>query len=728
MPAPVAVAGQTNLTLSPEVGGSAAAEYNPRITGLPGGGFVALWDEVISGDQGDTVMFRRFGADGAGLGPATAVSSDLSGTFSGSGAVTLGNGNVAIGWGAVVNSGPDAGSRVGARIIDPATGTTVGTEIPVATSANAFADGVTFHQIVALSGGRAGLLFIDGAGNDRLRLTVIEANGTPGATTTILTATPGVFGLPATGIVDAAAALSGPNADTIAVVTRSFAGFSGTDAVRFYNLDGSPSALPVIELGDTGGNIPVIAALPNGGLAIGHHLAAANGTATYRVVLTNAAGAIVGGNIDVTFQGSPFGQLDLLGLPDGGVVLAASLVVGGGDFGVLAQRITAMGALDGDVFNINPPAPGEQSRVQLALAGDSGFVAAWFDAGSMFDFRIQGARFSTATSGLSQIGTGGNNTLTGGEGADTLNGRGGADTITGAGGADSLAGELGADTIRGGAGADSILGGAHDDRLFGDVGSDSIVGGTGADLLEGGADDDTLSGDDANDKLFGGDGADSLSGGLGADRLEGGAGADSLAGGDGNDTLLGQDEADRIEGGIGNDWLLGGRSNDTLSGGAGNDRVEGEDGNDVLAGDAGADTLRGGNGNDALSGGDGNDELQGGAGADSLTGGAGADRFLFASRYDSSAGNAALRDVVTDFVRGEDKLVFTFDADATEPGVQDFAFVTSPFAANAPGFLRTKPVDATSVLVLANIDDDTDAEFAVLVRGAATLSADDFVL
>ncbi len=100
----------------------------------------------------------------------------------------------------------------------------------------------------------------------------------------------------------------------------------------------------------------------------------------------------------------------------------------------------------------------------------------------------------------------------------------------------------------------------------------------------------------------------------------------------------------------------------------------------------------------------------------------------FGSRFDSSSDEVSLRDVVVDFQRGQDKLVLSFDANTALAGSQDFVFDTAPFVANAPGLIRLKAVSATSVLVLANIDNDADAEFGVLVRGTATLSADDFLL
>jgi Ca2+-binding RTX toxin-like protein len=126
-----------------------------------------------------------------------------------------------------------------------------------------------------------------------------------------------------------------------------------------------------------------------------------------------------------------------------------------------------------------------------------------------------------------------------------------------------------------------------------------------------------------------------------------------IDGTDDDDLLRGSDRADTITGGDGNDRILGLGGDDELNGEEGNDRIKGGAGNDEILGEAG---------NDGADGGDGNDRIDGDSGNDRMTGGAGADVFRFEYRdVDNSPYNIAGggRDVVTDFVRGQDKLRIT---------------------------------------------------------------------
>jgi serralysin len=84
------------------------------------------------------------------------------------------------------------------------------------------------------------------------------------------------------------------------------------------------------------------------------------------------------------------------------------------------------------------------------------------------------------------------------------------------------------------------------------------------------------------------------------------------------------------------------------------DLISGTDYIDDLFSAFGNDTLRGREGNDRLFGEEGNDQLFGGLGSDTLSGGGGND--LFVLEYFASSAFPTDLDVVTDFVKGSDRV------------------------------------------------------------------------
>lgn len=248
---------------------------------------------------------------------------------------------------------------------------------------------------------------------------------------------------------------------------------------------------------------------------------------------------------------------------------------------------------------------------------------------------------------------------------------------------DTVTGSAAAEFFYGGGGNDVLSGAGGTDFVFGGFGKDILSGNSGDDLLVGHADDDRLYGGSGDDELDGGDGDDTLSGSSGDDYAYGGAGADVLAGGDGKDRLLGDSGHDRINGGDGDDSLSGG------------------EGNDILRGDEGADTIRGDSGADVL---------YGGLGRDILSGGEGADRFIFAAQ-DSKAGGG-LRDVISDFTSGVDKI------DLTALHVTDL-----------PSQLSTKAVGSGLIVYIDLNDNGFDySDFSVQLAGVSAVQAGDFIL
>lgn len=172
-------------------------------------------------------------------------------------------------------------------------------------------------------------------------------------------------------------------------------------------------------------------------------------------------------------------------------------------------------------------------------------------------------------------------------------------------------------------------------------------------------------------------------------------------------TVSGVDSADTFYGTDGDDQLLAGMGDDIVNGGAGDDLLFGEYGNDVLIG------------------GDGGDTLTGGLGRDILTGGAGPDVFDFDSIKDSRKGG--MRDVITDFVRGEDKIdLSTIDA-KKGPGNQAFKWIGKQDFHGVKGELHFIK-KAGYVVVEGDINGDGRSDFQIKVDGLGALGKGDFIL
>ncbi|WP_373479298.1 Calx-beta domain-containing protein [Geminocystis sp.] len=259
--------------------------------------------------------------------------------------------------------------------------------------------------------------------------------------------------------------------------------------------------------------------------------------------------------------------------------------------------------------------------------------------------------------------------ISGTSGNDTLSGISTDDTIQGLNGNDSLLGQQGNDLLEGGSGNDTLIGGAGNDILQGGLGNDSLTGGAGNDLfaleyfISSSLTKDT---DIVTDFVQNQDKIDLTTIGisdfatlqilLGEDEF----GTAQIT------TRLGLSDGDyfyrlKINGFRANQLLS---SDFNFSTTITNSLTEGTNNNDDLFGGLGNDTLQGRNGNDRLFGEQGNDLLQGGLGNDTLYGGAGND--LFALEYFISSSLTKDTDIVTDFVRGQDKI------NLTTIGISDF--------------------------------------------------------
>jgi Ca2+-binding RTX toxin-like protein len=354
---------------------------------------------------------------------------------------------------------------------------------------------------------------------------------------------------------------------------------------------------------------------------------------------------------------------------------------------------------------------------------------------------------------------------------------------------DDLPGDLlsGFEQARGSAHDDTIIGGAGDEWLEGGAGNDEILGddgaGYGADTLLGGDGDDVLMAGDGDDLLIGGAGADVMDGGDGHDRVDysgsseavlislngsrdaaGGAlgdiifGVEEMVGTAFDDTLIGGEGRELVVGGLGNDVLGGSDGADTLIGGTGDDSYSVDDVGDLVIEEAGGGTDRlftsidlvlpahienmegtsfrlTGNGlanrieaydnRETLNGAEGDDTLIGSRHADLLIGGAGADRFTYLRLEDSTA---ALRDRITDFAPGVDRIDLSAIDAGTASGDQAFVWRgTSSFLGGGQGSIRAT-LSSGNTLVTIDLGDGGAAEMAIRLDGLQALGARDFIL
>ena len=129
----------------------------------------------------------------------------------------------------------------------------------------------------------------------------------------------------------------------------------------------------------------------------------------------------------------------------------------------------------------------------------------------------------------------------------------------------------------------------------------------------------------------------------------------------------------------------------------------------------------------------GNDLLTGGLGHDLLTGGAGNDVFDFNSVDESPVG-AGLRDIITDFQSGQDKIdLSSIDTNPTKRGDQGFRFIGTQSFDGKTSELRYQTFDqpgtANDITVISgDINGDKVADFEIELTGIVKLISGDFLL
>lgn len=136
--------------------------------------------------------------------------------------------------------------------------------------------------------------------------------------------------------------------------------------------------------------------------------------------------------------------------------------------------------------------------------------------------------------------------------------------------------------------------------------------------------------------------------------------------------------------------------------------------------------LTGNDGNNRLEGFDGDDHILGGLGTDTMTGGLGADRFQFGSTAETGIG--ALRDVITDFEAGIDRIALNLiDANVLKANNQAFKFIGDSDFGHVAGQLRAY-ADSGNTVVAGDTNGDGIADFEIQLIGTHLLAGADFLL
>ncbi|EPX83475.1 Alkaline phosphatase [Salipiger mucosus DSM 16094] len=308
--------------------------------------------------------------------------------------------------------------------------------------------------------------------------------------------------------------------------------------------------------------------------------------------------------------------------------------------------------------------------------------------------------------------------------------------VVGTGDGDEITGVAAAEMIDGLGGDDTVTGAGGDDTLLGGTGNDWILGFAGHDLLRGEDGRDTLIGDAGNDQLFGGAGNDRLvPHGAGADVLNGGTGVDEVNYIRADGRVIVDLERDVTDEDFVRFFTQGAGSGDTffgienVMGGNFADNLRGDAADNHLQGSGVSDRLYGRGGDDTLDGGTGADALYGNLGVDIMTGGSDEgrrDRFIYFQTQESGPG-AENRDIITDFVPGEDRIELSrFDADTTQGHKQAFDFIGDA-AFTSAGQLGYRH-EGGNTIVQADFDGDGNADFEIELTGAMDLTEADFLI
>jgi len=266
--------------------------------------------------------------------------------------------------------------------------------------------------------------------------------------------------------------------------------------------------------------------------------------------------------------------------------------------------------------------------------------------------------------------------------------------------------------------ADNILAGiAGNEVIYALDGNDTISGSTGVDILDGGVGTDTVSYAASTT---------AVNVNLGITTAQSGGHAqddtlisiENIIGSPLNDTFTGSSVANNINGGAGIDTVSYANSTAAVNV---NLAVTTAQSGGFAAGDilTNIENLTGSTYNDTLLGNTLANIITGGTGKDTMTGGAGADVFKFSAITDSGKATG-VRDIITDFVKGTDKIDLTDFAGS-------FTFKGTGALGGSVAGVNYAQVSGNTIIGI-DADSNGTLDMQIELTGLHTLAASDFLL
>jgi Ca2+-binding RTX toxin-like protein len=503
---------------------AAANQFDPSITALADGRFVATWQSEDTGDgSGSCIRARVYNADGSAAGNDFIVNSTAADNQFDPSITALADGRFVVTWQSD-DTGDGSGSCIRARVYN-ANGSAAGNDFIVnSTAAGSQSD----TSITALADGRFVVTWTsddtgDGSGNCiRARLYNTDSSKAGDDFIVNTTAASDQYYSSVTALADGRFVVTWTSFDT---------GDGSGSCIRSQIFD------PTVFIGTVGEDTW------QGG---------------------NFADRIYGGASADTLSG--LGGDDLINGDAGNDILNG----GAGNDKLFGGE--GNDTLDGGTGNDTMAGGGGNDIYIVSAVGDQTIEAAnggtdtvrsyinWTLAANVERLELKGA------GNLNGTGNALANTLVGNSGSNLLNGGAGNDYMVGGAGNDIfIVGAVGDSTIENAdGGTDTVrsyidwtlaanverlelqgssnlngAGNTHDNTLVGNSGANSLSGGNGNDYINGGAGNDTLNGGAGNDRLIGGAGRDTLNGGAGNDRFDFDLVSESPAGPASRDSIVG---------------------------------------------------------------------------------------------------------------------------------------------------------------------------------------------